>query len=109
MLAAQMTIEVSDNPQDARFEVRVDGELAGFAQYRLHAGRMTLFHTEVDSAHEGHGVGTELARHALEAAKARRLQVAPTCPFIASVIRDHPGEYMELVVPAMRQRVLADG
>lgn len=109
MLAAQMTIEVSDNPEDARFEARVDGELAGFAQYHLHGGRMTLFHTEVDSAHEGHGVGNELARYALEAAKARGWQVAPTCPFIASFIRDHPGDYMELVVPAMRQRTFADG
>jgi predicted GNAT family acetyltransferase len=104
-----MTIEVSDNPEGARFEARVDGELAGFAQYRLQGGRMTLFHTEVDSANEGHGVGTELARHALEAAKARGLQVAPTCPFIASFIRDHPGDYIELVVPAMRPRTLADG
>jgi predicted GNAT family acetyltransferase len=107
MLGAQMTIELSDSPEHARFEARVDGELAGFAQYRLHGGRMTLFHTEVDSAHEGHGVGTELARYALEAARARGWQVAPTCPFIAGFIRDRPGDYMELVVPTMRDRMSA--
>lgn len=100
--------EVVDNPEMSRYEIRVDGRVAGFAQYRLHHDRITFFHTEVDPAFAGRGLGGQLARSALDGARSQGKVVVPLCPFIASYIRTHP-EHLDLVVPAMREKVKADG
>jgi uncharacterized protein len=97
-------IEVVDNPGGKRFEVRVDGELAGFAAYLLHPGfgerpGVVLFtHTEVEPDYQGQGVAQELARQALDLVRARGFKAQPRCPFVASYIRKNP-EYEDLVVP----------
>jgi predicted GNAT family acetyltransferase len=104
-----MDVAIADNPEQSRYEIRADGELAGFAAYELHPGRITFVHTEIDSEHEGEGLGSRLARAALDAARERGLAVIPRCPFIAGYIARHPDEYLDLVVPAMRDRVAAGG
>ena len=101
-----MTVDVRDNPEASRYEVFADGDLAGFARYRLGDGRITFFHTEIDPAHEGRGLGSKLARAALDDARARGLPVVPVCPFIAGFIRSHPDEYLDLVVPEMRDKLV---
>jgi predicted GNAT family acetyltransferase len=90
------TIEISDNAADSRYELRIGGELAGIAVYRLAPGRIVFTHTEVLPEFEGHGVGGRLARYALDDARARGLQVVARCPFIAEYIRRHP-DYQELL------------
>ncbi len=100
-----MELEVKDHPAAGRYEIRADGKLAGFVQYRLNGNRITMFHTEVDEAFEGHGVGSTLAREALASVRARGLDLIPTCPFIAGYIARHPDEYLDLVAPAYRDRV----
>jgi len=100
-----MAVEVRDNPDEARYEIRADGELAGFARYRLDDGQITFFHTEIHPEHEGVGLGGQLARGALEDARARGLTVVPVCPFIADYIAHHPDEYLDMVVPEMRARL----
>jgi uncharacterized protein len=97
--------QVRDNPAESRYEVFSDGQLAGFAQYVLRGDRITMFHTEVDPAFEGEGLGVELAREALNDVRSRGLMVEPLCPFIASFIRHHRDEYLDLVVPEMREKV----
>ena len=47
-----MSTEVRDNPEASRFELLVDGRLAGFAQYRLNDERITMYHTEVEPEYE---------------------------------------------------------
>jgi len=91
-----MTTTVQDRPEQHRFEVLVDGRVAGFADYRLSDGAITFTHTEVDDAYEGQGLGTELARTALDAARERGLSVLPRCEFIAGWMQRHP-DYVELV------------
>jgi uncharacterized protein len=54
-----------------------------------------FIHTEVPGALSGRGVGTRLARHVLDAARAKGLKVIPTCPFIAAWMKRHP-EYDDL-------------
>ncbi|WP_149205156.1 GNAT family N-acetyltransferase [Actinotalea subterranea] len=72
-----------------RYEVVTGGETAGFAQVREADGRMTFFHTEVDGAYEGQGLGTTLVRGALKDATGRGLRVVPLCPFVAAYLRRH--------------------
>jgi len=88
--------QITDNPGERRYEARVDGQLAGFAEYRIAGGRVIFFHTEVDPAFEGHGVGARLAAGALDDVRARGLRMTPRCPFIAAFVRRHP-EYEDLV------------
>jgi predicted GNAT family acetyltransferase len=91
------TVTVTDNPDESRFEARVEGALAGFAEYRLREGVIVFTHTEVDSAFEGRGVGSALARQALDAVRdAGERRVVPTCPFIKSWIEKHP-DYQPLL------------
>mgnify|MGYP001246046647 FL=1 len=90
------TIEVADNVAAARFEVRLDGTVVGFADYVLKGGTIILSHTEVQPEFEGRGLGSRLARAALDAARDAGLKVIPRCPFIARYIDRHP-EYADLV------------
>ena len=57
---------------------------------------LTFRHEEVPSTREGKGVGSALARGALELVRGYGLKVIPRCPFIAHFIRQHP-EYQDMV------------
>ena len=92
---------VTDNTDESRFEVRVDGELAGISEYKLHGDPITFTHTEVDDAYEGQGLGSVLSRHVLDAARDAGLAVFPACPFIARYIKRHP-QYQDLVPEHLR-------
>jgi predicted GNAT family acetyltransferase len=96
-----VTATVKDNPAEKRYEVHVDGELAGFATYHLSGSRITLIHTEVEDAYEGQGIGKLLAEYVLDAARDAGLSVIPKCPFMAKYIRETQ-EYVDLV-PADRR------
>ncbi len=91
-----MAIDVHDAPDEHRYEVMVDGALAGFAEYVLRDGLIVFTHTEIGDAHEGQGVGSVLARQALDDVRSRGLVVVPQCPFIAGWIDRHD-DYRELV------------
>ena len=84
-----MTATVRDNPAEKRYEVHVDGELAGFATYHLSGPRITLIHTEVDDAYEGQGIGKLLAEYVLDAARDAGPGRDPEVPVHGEV---HPGD-----------------
>lgn len=90
-------VEVRDNQGENRYEAIVDG-MTAVLDYRLQDGGIRLVHTGVPGELEGRGVGSALARHALDDARQRGLAVWPQCPFVASYIRRHP-EYLDLVDP----------
>jgi hypothetical protein len=87
---------VSDNPARARYELHVGEQLAGFISYRLRGQVIDLLHTEIEAGFQGAGLAGRLAQQTLDDARARHLEVLPTCPYIRSWIRKHPG-YADLV------------
>jgi predicted GNAT family acetyltransferase len=91
-----MELRVADNPDEDGYEVFADGELAGFMTYRRAPGRISLLHTEVDDAFEGHGVGSTLVTAVLDEARAAGAEVLPFCPFVKGYIAKH-AEYLDLV------------
>lgn len=92
-----MTITVSNNADTSRYEVRVNDELAGFADYTLHAEQITFTHTEVFDAFSGQGLAGQLARESLDDVRAQGgRRVVPSCPFYKSWIEKHP-DYQDLV------------
>jgi predicted GNAT family acetyltransferase len=88
-------VTVVDVVELSRFEARIGGALAGFAQYVRTPDLIVYPHTEVDLAFEGRGVGSALARAALDDARQRARPVLAVCPFIARWMSQHP-EYLDL-------------
>lgn len=89
-------IKVTDEPEAERYAISVDGELAGFTQYRERPRGLAFVHTEIDDRFEGKGLGSRLISFALDDARARDLAVLPFCPFVKSYIQRHR-EYADLV------------
>ena len=91
-----MDVTVQDNPARHRFEILLDGEIGGFADYRERDGALVVLHSEVDRAHRGEGLGSVLAGRTLDALRERGVKVVPACPFFARYVEEHP-EYADLV------------
>lgn len=96
-------INVTNNEEASRLEVKLDGETA-FADYRITRGGIVFPHTVVPDAFEGRGIGSALVRAGLKMAKDKDLPVIPTCSFFAGWIVKHP-EFIEQVHPRYRDRV----
>ena len=87
---------VVHNPDLLRYEIHVDGKVAGFTQYRDTPEAVDFVHTEVDDEYEGHGLGGQLARGALDQVRADGRKVIATCPFIKAWIAEHD-DYQDLL------------
>ena len=93
-----MSNTVYDNTSLHRFELEVDGHIA-FAEYTRAPDIITSIHTVVPTELGGKGVGSQLARGALDAVRAQGLKVVAQCPFIAAYIAKH-AEYQNLLKDA---------
>jgi predicted GNAT family acetyltransferase len=92
-----MNLVVTNVPAELRYEAQDGAALAGLAAYLLTHNDLIVFtHTEVEDGYEGQGVGSRLAKTALDDARARGLGVVPLCPFIKGWIERHP-DYADLV------------
>jgi predicted GNAT family acetyltransferase len=94
---AETEVEIQNNVEKKRYEAWLGDELAGFATYARRNGVIRFIHTEVDDEFEGHGVGSTLARGALDDVRrdgSRR--VIASCPFIKKWIEEHP-DYQDLL------------
>ena len=93
-------VEVSRNDDAHRYEAFIDGEQVGFAEYQLTDQLVVFTHTEVEDRFEGRGVGSAIARFALEDVRdAGTRRVLPLCPFIKGWIQKHE-EFVPLVYGA---------
>ncbi|WP_323095368.1 GNAT family N-acetyltransferase [Intrasporangium sp. YIM S08009] len=95
-MPAEPTIELSRSDEQSRYEAHVDDRLAGFAEFIVAKQLIVFTHTEVDPAFEGKGVGSALARYALDDLRGKAVSVLPLCPFIKGWIERHR-EYADLV------------
>ena len=99
-----METRVGDNPDYGRYEIHVDGTLAGFTLYRDRGERrISLTHTQVFDDFKGRGVGSTLVAGTLDDLRSREIEVLPLCPFVRAYIRDH-SEYLDLVPESERSR-----
>jgi predicted GNAT family acetyltransferase len=89
---------VADNPSASRFEITVDGKVAGFSEYQRSDGEIEFTHTFIDDAYEGQGLGSILVKAALDNVRGDGVQVVPSCPFVKRYIERHH-DYSDLVAP----------
>lgn len=91
-----METSVRENAGESRFELIADGEVAGFAAYRVRDGQTVITHSEVDDRFRGQGLGNELAKGTLDLLREQGARVVPVCPlFVRYVGRHH--EYDDLI------------
>lgn len=87
---------VQDDPARRRFEILIDGSLAGVADYELRDGLVVFTHTEVGADFQDKGVGSALARGALDQVRQRGDRIVAECAFIAGYVQRHP-QYQDLM------------
>ncbi|HVT33680.1 MAG TPA: GNAT family N-acetyltransferase [Rhodanobacteraceae bacterium] len=104
-----MTVPVSHDPGQHRFEAKVEGLDAtldyvldddGLHHGRPTAGRrdderprgrtMTITHVRVPEPIAGRGIAGDLTAAALAHARRERWRVIPQCPYAAAYVRRHP-------------------
>ena len=86
---------ITDNIAEQRFETTVDGRLC-VLDYRIRGNTMLLDHTGVPEAVGGRGIASALVQFALDAARARGMDVVPNCSYVVVWITRHPA-YADLV------------
>jgi len=96
-----MTTEVRRREHD--YEITVDGEHAGVAEFEERPGVVVFTHTVIDEAFGGRGLGSQLVRAGLDDVRARGLKVKPVCPFTRSWIEKHP-DYQDLLAVQVADR-----
>jgi predicted GNAT family acetyltransferase len=89
--------QIADRPERHHYELTMDGKPAAHIAYRMRGeDTIDLVHTEVEREFEGQGLGSKIAKFALDDARARGLKVVPSCSYIAGWVNKHP-EYGDLV------------
>jgi predicted GNAT family acetyltransferase len=91
-----MAIEVRKAEDRSRYELLVDDQLVGVADYVLDGDRIVFPHTEIDSSRRGQGWGAVLVRGALDDVRGTGRQVVPTCWLVRAII-DANHEYADLL------------
>ncbi|MEU8895406.1 GNAT family N-acetyltransferase [Nocardia sp. NPDC048505] len=96
--------QVRDNTQLDRFELSVDGALAGWAEYQDTAAERAFVHTEIEPRYEGHGYGTLLVEAALRTSRAEGFGILPLCALVRRHVETHP-EHVAAVPAWARPRM----
>ena len=91
-----MEISVRDDGEHSRYELSVDGEVVGIAEYVLEGSTVVLPHTVIAVDRRGQGLGEVLVRAALDDARELGRTVVPDCWYVRQFIDEHP-EYRHLV------------
>jgi predicted GNAT family acetyltransferase len=83
-------MNVHKNVERHRYEATEGDQVVGYIDYRARGDAVELPHTVVEPGHEGKGVGSALARFALDDIARAGRKVMPTCSFVAGYIERHP-------------------
>ncbi len=91
-----MARSVRNEPDERRYAIYVDGELAGSSEYRIRDDEIVFIHTEVDQTRQERGLATELVRAALDDVRASTsYRLVAQCPFVSAFVEKNP-EYADL-------------
>ena len=89
-------MSVRDNPERQRYELVVDGEVLGIADYVVQGDVIVMPHTVIAPARRGQGLGAVLVAGALDDIRRSGRTVVPRCWYVAEFIDDHQ-EYADLL------------
>ncbi len=99
-----MTRSVRNEPDERRYAIYVDDELAGFTEYRIRGDDIVFTHTEVNPSRQERGLATELVRAALDDVRATTdHRLVAQCPFVAAFLKKNP-DYQDLTTRETAER-----
>src|SRR5690625_7150745 len=88
MMAEPQVIEHQD-----RFELQVNGDVAGSVSFRDWDNQRIFIHTEIGSEWGGRGLGSTLLKGALQSTLAAGKRIVPVCDFVAGFGEPHEEEH----------------
>ena len=92
-----MSTEVIHNRDANRYEIWLDGEKVGHADYSRMLNEMRFVHTEVDPAQQGKGLAADLMAGVVEdVRKNETARVVPVCSYVVMYFKRHP-EHADLL------------
>ena len=91
-----MATEVHNNTERSRYELLVDSEVVGVADYHDQGDVRVFPHTQITARLRGQGLGAKLVQGALDDARASGRRVLAHCWYVAEFIDGHP-EYQDLL------------
>jgi predicted GNAT family acetyltransferase len=91
-----MNTEVIHNEELQRYEILLDGEKVGHADYKVEGDVLVFDHTEVDPAQQGKNLAGILMREALDDVRERGLKMRPVCSYVVKFV-ERFDEYADLV------------
>ena len=91
-----MTNTVVHNTDKQRYEIHVDGILAGITEAHEDGEVVTFPHTKVFEQFEGQGLGSELVAGALDDVRVRGKKIVAQCPYVARFVEKHQ-DYADLI------------
>ena len=83
-------LAVIDHPDDQRYELHLDGERVGLADYSLSSDVMTIPHVETEPVHRGKNFAARLMAGVLDDVRSRNLTVRPLCSYADAYMRRNP-------------------
>jgi predicted GNAT family acetyltransferase len=96
-MADDHSFEVLDNQSRSRYELWVDGVLAGIEGYEIDdEGVVTLLHTVIDEQFSRQGYARTMVRGILDGMRTRQQQFRPVCSYVQRFLTRFP-EYKDLV------------
>ncbi len=93
-----MTTKTVKNTNLNRYEIFLEGNLAGFADYSIQNQKVVMTHTEVSTSLRGKGLANQLIKYALEDIRSENKKVIPQCWYVELFLKRHP-EYNDLYSP----------
>jgi len=89
---APVTVEKKSD----EFTISVEGKPVGLEAFAERDGQRVFYHTEIDEAFGGRGLGTVLIAEALAVTRGEGLRVVAVCPMVAGFLKKHP-EFDDIV------------
>jgi predicted GNAT family acetyltransferase len=94
-------VTVAPDPENHRYTISVDGEVAGFAAYADRDNARVFYHTEVQEAFGGRGLATILVTGALDDVRAQGKRIVGVCPLVSAFLKKHPS-YADITDPVTK-------
>ncbi|HLS79294.1 MAG TPA: GNAT family N-acetyltransferase [Nocardia sp.] len=85
-----MSTEVRINTALERFEIYVDGDIAGYTEFQDTASERAFVHTEIFPGYERRGYATELIGTALRASRGEGFGILPMCSMVRHFVEINP-------------------
>lgn len=93
-----MQTQVRNAEERSRYELLIDGEVVGVADYQIDGDTVIMPHTEIEASRRGQGLGETLVRAALDDIRTTGRRVVPRCWFVRDFIEAN-ADYADLRSP----------